>query len=342
MDFYNFINNFEENTSETTDVSGEYFDDSKLLDAYSRAVVSASKKASPAVVHITSHSLKQRGRGRAPNRPGTGSGFILSPEGFILTNNHVVNGASKIEVSLQDGRILMAEIIGKDPFTDLAVLRVYADELSFVSFGDSNQLQVGQLVVAIGNPYGFQYSVTAGVVSALGRSIRSDTGRLIDDIIQTDAALNPGNSGGPLVNSHGDVIGINTAIILPAQGICFAIGAGTAEYIVGKLMMNGRVKRGYLGIAGQFMQIPLRVIHYNKLKSSSGIKVENLQKNRHIVNQALKRGDIIVEFNGEPVTGIDRLQRLLNEDTIGKKATLGILRKGYKEEIEVVPGELAQ
>ena len=196
MNYLNFINDIDEHISDSVSAAEKLLTDNDLLDSYSRAVISASKKASPAVVHITSHGLRQRSRIRTPARPGTGSGFIISPEGFILTNNHVVSGASKIEVSLQDGRVLPVDVIGRDPFTDLAVLRVYADELSYVDFGDSNRLQVGQLVVAIANPYGFQYSVTAGVVSALGRSIRSDTGRLIDDVIQTDAALNPGNSGG--------------------------------------------------------------------------------------------------------------------------------------------------
>jgi S1-C subfamily serine protease len=233
-------------------------------------------------------------------------------------------------------------MVGLDPYTDLAVLKIYTDNLPHVSFLENAELRVGQLAIAIGNPFGFQCTVTTGVISALGRSLQSRSGRMIDNVIQTDAALNPGNSGGPLVDSNGMVIGVNTAVIKEAQGICFAIGAGTAEYIVGKLIMNGRVKRGYLGIAGQFMQIPLRVIHYNKLRSGRGVKVENLRKHRNIQNQALKRGDIIVEFNGEPVTGIDSLQRFLHEDTIGKKAILGILRKGYRQEIEVVPGELSE
>jgi S1-C subfamily serine protease len=222
----------------------------------------------------------------------------------------------------------------------LAVLKIYTDNLPSVSFLKNTELRVGQLAVAIGNPFGFQCTVTTGVISALGRTLQSRSGRMIDNVIQTDAALNPGNSGGPLVDSGGMVIGVNTAIIKEAQGICFAIGAGTAEYIIGKLIMNGRVRRAYLGIAGQFMQIPLRVIHYNKLQSASGVKVENLQKQKHINNDALRRGDIIVEFNGAPVVSIDSLQRFLNEDTIGRTSTLGILRKGLMQEIRVVPGEL--
>ncbi len=312
--------------------------DSGLLDAYSQAVISVTETVSPSVVNI---KVKKKARSRFGSTAG-GSGFIISPEGFIVTNSHVVEDSEHMEIELQDGRSYQADLVGLDPYTDLAVLKIYTENLSFVSFLEHTELRVGQLAIAIGNPFGFQCTVTTGVISALGRTLQSRTGRMIDNVIQTDAALNPGNSGGPLVDSNSRVIGVNTAVIKEAQGICFAIGAGTAEYIVGKLIMNGRVKRGYLGIAGQFMQIPLRVIHYNKLGSGSGVKVENLQKQRHIGNQALRRGDIIVEFNGSPVISIDSLQRLLDEDTIGKKATLGILRKGHKEEIEVVPGELAE
>ena len=312
--------------------------DSDLLDAYSQAVISVTDKVSPSVVNIKVH---KKTRSRFGSSAG-GSGFILSPEGFIVTNNHVVEDQEQVEVELQDGRTYMADLVGLDPYTDLAVLKIYTENLTHVSFMKETELRVGQLAIAIGNPFGFQCTVTTGVISALGRTLQSRTGRMIDNVIQTDAALNPGNSGGPLVDSNSMVIGVNTAVIKEAQGICFAIGAGTAEYIVGKLIMNGRVKRGYLGIAGQFMQIPLRVIHYNKLESGSGVKVENLRRQRQIGNQALKRGDIIVEFNGTPVISIDSLQRFLNEDTIGQKATLGILRKGRKQEIEVVPGELAE
>lgn len=313
-------------------------DDTHLLDAYSRAVIRATERVSPSVVNI---KVKKMARSRFGSGAG-GSGFIVSPEGFIVTNCHVAEESEHMEVELQDGRSYNADLVGLDPYTDLAVLKIYTENLPYVSFLKDVELRVGQLAIAIGNPFGFQCTVTTGVISALGRTLQSRTGRMIDNVIQTDAALNPGNSGGPLVDSGGMVIGVNTAIIREAQGICFAIGAGTAEYIVGKLIMNGRVKRGYLGIAGQFMQLPLRVVHFNKLNSGSGVKVENLLKQRHLGNQELKRGDIIVEFNGQPVTGIDSLQRCLNEDTIGKKATLGILRKGHKQEIEVVPGELRE
>ncbi len=311
-------------------------DDSHLLDAYSRAVVSANELVSPAVVHIRVRSKLPSMRGQSAG----GSGFIISPEGFIVTNSHVVENHELIEIELQDGRIFQADLTGTDPFTDLAVLKIYTDNLPCVSFHDNVDLKVGQLAIAIGNPFGFQCTVTTGVISALGRSLMSRSGRLIDNVIQTDAALNPGNSGGPLVDSNGRVIGVNTAIIREAQGICFAIGAGTAEYIIGKLIMNGRIRRGYLGIAGQLMPLPLRVIHYNKLGSVQGVKIETLQKKKGIDNHLLKRGDIVVEFNGLPVQGIDGLQRFLNEDTIGRPVILGILRRGFKQEVEVTPGEL--
>ncbi len=311
-------------------------DDAYLMDAYSQAVVSVTEKVSPAVVNIKVH---KKTRTRSGSQAG-GSGFIVSPEGFIVTNCHVAENNELIEVELQDGRSYTADLVGLDPYTDLAVLKIYTDNLPSVSFLKNTELRVGQLAVAIGNPFGFQCTVTTGVISALGRTLQSRSGRMIDNVIQTDAALNPGNSGGPLVDSGGMVIGVNTAIIKEAQGICFAIGAGTAEYIVGKLIMNGRVRRAYLGLAGQFMQIPLRVIHYNKLQSPSGVKVENLQKQKHIDNHSLRRGDIIVEFNGAPVVSIDSLQRFLNEDSIGGEITLGILRKGILQEVAVVPGEL--
>lgn len=313
-------------------------DDAALMDAYSKAVVTATDLVSPAVVHI-------KVRLKSPSRTGQGaggSGFILSPEGFIVTNSHVVENADNIEIELQDGRLFQADLAGLDPFTDLAVLKIYTDNLPYVSFHENSNLKVGQLAIAIGNPFGFQCTVTTGVISALGRSLKSRSGRMIDNVIQTDAALNPGNSGGPLVDSRGTVIGVNTAIIREAQGICFAIGSGTAEYIAGKLIMNGKVRRGYLGIAGQLMPLPLRVIHYNKLRSAQGVKIETLQKRKGIDNKLLKRGDIVVEFNGLPVKGIDGLQRFMNEDTIGSAVTLGILRKGIKQEVEVVPGELAE
>jgi S1-C subfamily serine protease len=314
-------------------------DDGYLLDAYSEAIIAATRMVSPAVVNIRISRLTQ-GRGRQ-HQPGGGSGFIISPEGFIVTNNHVAEGSSRIEVELPDGNVYEAGVTGLDPHTDLAVLKIYTSNLPHVSFRNS-PVRVGQLAIALGNPYGFQCTVTTGVVSALGRTLQTRSGRSIDNVIQTDAALNPGNSGGPLVDSRGGVIGVNTAIIYPAQGLCFAISAGTAEYIVSKLITEGRIRRAFLGIAGQYIPLPLRVIHYNKLDTASGVRVEHLEKSSRFDNHAIHKGDIIIQFNGEPVTGIESLQQLLDERTIGKKLEMGILRKGRKQMIKVVPGELME
>jgi S1-C subfamily serine protease len=333
---------FIENQSADESAIGAGVDDA-VMDSYSKSVIHASQKISPAVVHIKLQKAPAATRGRAP-QPGeqaaTGSGFIISSEGFIVTNSHVVSGARRIEVELPDGRSFEAQLVGNDPSTDLAVIRIYADNLSFVTLGHSNRLQVGQLVIAVGNPYGFQYSVTAGVISALGRSLQSGNGRIIDDVIQTDAALNPGNSGGPLVNSRAEVIGINTAIILPAQGICFAVASNTARYVVSKLLTEGRVKRGYLGIAGQIIKLPLRVINYNKLTVASGIQVHKIEADGAAYNAELQAGDVIIAFDGKPVESIERLHRLLYDQTIGRKIPLDILRKGFKQRIQVIPGEL--
>ncbi len=312
-----------------------------LMDAYSQAVIGASQKVSPSVVHITvQKAQKSTQKRRQPDSGGSGSGFILSSDGYIVTNSHVVSGTVSIQVDLQDGRSFKAEQIGDDPSTDTALIKIYADSLHHASFGNSQQLQVGQLVIAIGNPYGFQYTVTAGVISALGRSLRASTGRLIDDVVQTDAALNPGNSGGPLVNASGQVVGINTAMILPAQGICFAVASNTAEYVISKLFSTGRVRRGYLGIAGQNFALPIRVTNYNKLSQHSGIMVHDVETDGKAGNDSLKKGDVIIGFNGSEVSGIDDLHRILSEETIGIRRQLDILRKGEKQTIWVTPAEL--
>ncbi len=315
--------------------------DGQLLDAYSQTVVNVAQRVSEAVVQIKVNKAGRRTPRRGKAQPyGTGSGFIISTDGFVVTNSHVVHQAKKIQVSLQDGRQFTADLIGDDPATDIAVLQISADNLSTLSFGNSEALQVGQIAIAIGNPYGFQYSLTAGVVSALGRTLRSESGRLIDDVIQTDAALNPGNSGGPLVNSHGQVIGVNTAVILPAQGLCFAVASNLAQYVVGKLIIEGKVRRGYIGIAGQMIRLNQKVVNYHRLNVASGVLVQNIEADSPAYNAELKQGDVIVGFNQEKIASIDDLHRLLNEQSIGEKVELHVLRNRRKERVRVIPAEM--
>ena len=321
--------------------------DALLLDAYSNTVVNVAKKVSPSVVQIrvsgraaaTDQTPPQR-RGRGGETGGTGSGFIISTDGYVITNNHVVAGAATIEVMLPTGEELDATLIGRDPATDIAVLKIYADGLKAIRFADSKQLQVGQIAIAIGNPYGFQYSLTAGVVSALGRTLRSESGRLIDDVIQTDAALNPGNSGGPLVNANGDVIGVNTAVILPAQGLCFAVSSNLAALVAGKLIIDGRVRRGYLGIAGQLINLTERIKQYNQLTAKTGVMVASVEPDGVANNADLQTGDIIVGFGGQPVATVDDLHRLLTDATIGRTTQITVLRDGRQRGVMVTPGEM--
>ena len=316
--------------------------DSQLLDAYSRAVIDVVKEVSPAVVKIdvqfAPNPNDRGGRGQR-GASGGGSGFIFTPDGFILTNSHVVHGAKQIEVALPDGRRFESRLIGDDPDTDLAVIHVDGAHLPYVTLGDSTALQVGQLVVAIGNPYGFQYTVTAGVVSAMGRSFRANSGRLIDNVIQTDAALNPGNSGGPLVNSRGQVIGVNTAVILPAQGLCFSIPSSTASFIASQLMHNGRVTRSYIGLGGQDVPVHRRVVRFHKLQGDFGILAVQVEPDSPASRAGLREGDIIVEFDGTAVQRIDHLHRLLTEDRVGKFCDLVILRGTEKLTLTIVPQE---
>lgn len=304
--------------------------DAELLDAYSQAVVHAVELVGPSVATL------ERGSGR--EQQGHGSGFVFTPDGLILTNSHVVHGAPSLHVSLPDGRRMPATVIGEDPDTDLAVVRVPASDLPTAKLGDSRAIRVGQLVVAIGNPYGFQATVTSGVVSALGRSLRSHSGRLMDDIIQTDAALNPGNSGGPLVNSRGEVIGVNTAVISGAQGLCFAIAANTVVFVVGRLIRDGRIRRSHLGVAGQNVPIARQIVRFYDLQVSRGIRVASIEPDSPAARSDLREGDLVVGFAGQAVDGIDQLHRLLTEERGGVPTPLTVIRGTEKLVIHVTPG----
>jgi S1-C subfamily serine protease len=329
------------NTSTTADDGG-------LLDAYSSAVVNAVERVAPSVVKIDVANKRNgsdapAGRSRwRRSEQGSGSGFVFTPDGLILTNSHVVHGRGSISVLFADGQTHEGDIVGDDPDTDLAVIRVGATHLPSVRFANSKALRVGQIAIAIGNPYGFQATVTTGVVSALGRSLRAQTGRLIDDLIQTDAALNPGNSGGPLASTRGDIIGVNTAMILPAQGICFAIGSNTAQFVASRLIRDGRIVRGYLGIAGQNTPLPTPLARRLGLTTasgvqSSGIQVMNIEPNGPTDHTALTEGDIIVGFATQPITGIDDLHRVLAEDCIDRKTQLSVLRGQQLVQVDVTP-----
>jgi len=315
--------------------------DRLLLDAYSQTVTGVVRSVSQAVVHIqVIKHLRHPQTKKEVDQPGSGSGFIISSDGYIVTNHHVIEDATDIKAGFADGQLLNASLTGSDPSTDIAVLKVYGGDLRPLQLADSDALEAGQIAIAIGNPMGLQHTVTTGVVSALGRTLRAKNGRLIDDVIQTDAALNPGNSGGPLVNSDGKVIGVNTAVISAAQGLCFAVSSNLAAYIAGQLILKGRVKRAQLGIAAQPVNLSPRMIGANQLKTKTGIYVFEIQADIQANNNRLKIGDIIVEFEGQPVETVDRMHKYLQEDVIGKKITLGVLRQGRKEMITVVPGEL--
>jgi S1-C subfamily serine protease len=321
--------------------------DDGLLDAYSRAVIEAAERVSPSVVYIQVTGKRNRGRRSGPDEvTGNGSGFVFTPDGFILTNSHVVHDASKIEVALMDGRRFQAQLIGDDPDTDLAVIRITAPNLVPAQLGESQSIRVGQLVIAIGNPYGFQYSVTAGVVSALGRSLRAQSGRLMDGVIQTDAALNPGNSGGPLLNSRGEVIGVNTATILPAQGICFATSIDTAKFVAGRLIRDGKISRSYIGVAGQNVPIPRRIVRFYQLTVDTGVLLVSFESNgetngKHSAAKeaGLLAGDIVIDFDGYPIRGIDDLHKLLTDERIGRHTPVTVIRGVQKLSFVVVPKE---
>ena len=334
-----------EESGPDVEISANGHNDAYLLDAYSSAVTGAVERISPSVVNIEVHQKAGRTHSGEPReRQGGGSGFVFTPDGLILTNSHVVHDAVRIAVTLTDGRRMPASLIGEDPASDLAVIRLERpqfDEPGLVAavLGDSQKLRVGQIAIAIGAPYGFQSTVTAGVVSALGRSLRSYSGRLIDDVIQTDAALNPGNSGGPLVDSNGSVIGVNTATILPAQGICFAIGINTAKFVASRLLRDGRIRRSYVGLSGQTVPIHRRVVRFYDLQIESGALVLSLEDGSPAKKAGLREGDIIIALEGQAVAGVDDLHRLLTEVRVGISSSLTVLRGTDKLSLKIVPEE---
>jgi S1-C subfamily serine protease len=303
-------------------------------------VVSAVERVAPAVVNI---DIKQRMNSQRGPREvgGSGSGFIVTPDGFILTNSHVVHGATGISVNLPDGREYAAKLIGDDPDTDLAVIRIDGPNLMHVRLADSEKLRVGQLVIAIGNPLGFQASVTAGVISALGRSMHAQSGRLIDNIVQTDAALNPGNSGGPLVNSAGEVVGVNTAMIRPAQGICFAIASNTAKLVAGWLIRDGRIRRSYIGVAGQNVPIHRRIVRFYNLPLENAVLVVSVEKDSPAAKADLREGDLVIAFNNHPIGSVHDLHKMLVAEQIGARSNITIMRRTERLEVPITPAESA-
>lgn len=315
--------------SESADVPE---DTAPLLDAYSTAVTGAFQRAHGAVVHLEVKTAKDDARGG-----GSGSGFFISPDGYLLTNSHVVHGATAISVSLADGRRVAGDLIGDDPDTDLAIVRVSASDIDYLPFADSDAVLPGQIAIAIGSPMGFQQTVTAGIVSGLGRSLRSASGRLIDNIVQTDASLNPGNSGGPLVNTRGEVIGVNTAIIRPAQGICFAIASNIARWVAGWLIKDGNVRRSFLGVAGQNVRLLRKLVRHYRLETETGVLVAHLEPNSPAGTAGLFEGDIIVSFDDTPIGSVDDLHKALTGPRSSQFNTLGVLRGSERLRVTVTP-----
>jgi len=311
------------------------FSDDYLFDDYSRAVTRAVDTVAPSVVTIEVSGRKSERRGGSPEATASGSGFVFAADGLLLTNSHVVDGASTVGVTLPDGRECGADVVGHDPDTDIAVLRITASDLVPVTFGDSRRLRPGQLVIAIGNPYGFAHTVSAGVVSALGRSLRSRSGRLIDHVIQTDAALNPGNSGGPLVTSDGAVVAVNTAIIAGGQGLSFAVPVSTVMTVMPALLRDGRVRRGYLGLAGQHVPLLRRVSRFHRLTQKAAVLVTSVEAGGPAAAAGVRAGDLIVSFDGQSVESLDDLHRALTEARIDRAARLKVLRGVELVEIDV-------
>ncbi|MEM9329432.1 MAG: trypsin-like peptidase domain-containing protein [Bacteroidota bacterium] len=304
-------------------ISEKQNEDEELLDAYSQTVSGVVEQVAPSVVRIDIQTKGRRGR----NAGGSGSGFVISSDGLIVTNSHVVEHAHRLKVLFNDGHEAQAEIVGMDPDTDLAVIKPYAaNGTAALTIADSHQIKVGQIAIAIGSPLGFQTSVSAGVISATGRSLRSSSGRLIDDVIQTDASLNPGNSGGPLLDSNGRVVGVNTALINRAQNICFAIAANTMQFVVGQLINDGRVRRGYLGIAGQTVPLHQQVIRHFKLSTENGIRITSVESQSPAQKAGIREGDLLIAFDHQPINGIDDLHQLLSGDSIGKTFILDVIR----------------
>ncbi len=320
-------------TEDTAGVAAPRAPDSEILDAYSHTVMAAADTVGPAVVRVQTRTANRR-----PS--GVGSGVVISPDGLVLTNSHVVHGAKEVRLLDAEGRVMDARRLGQDPDTDLALVRADSTQnLPHAALGDSKRLRRGQLVVAIGNPLGFESTVTAGVISALGRSLRARSGRLIEDVIQTDAALNPGNSGGPLVSSRGQVIGINTAIIMGAQGICFAVASNTAQFVLGELIRHGRVRRGYIGVSAQTTAVPRRHARHAEIDNELGAMITALEPNGPAALAGLMTLDTIVRADGQAVTGVDDLIRLLNTERIGRSIAIDVLRRGSLLSFELKPLE---
>jgi S1-C subfamily serine protease len=326
-------NEFFSNPSTERHASPPFPPEASLLDAYSQAVIEAVRRAGPAVVHIEAQG--EQGRG------GRGSGFLISPDGLVMTNSHVVHGASKLRVQTSDGRVSRADIVGDDPDTDLAVIRIDLPELPYLHFADSGDVRVGQIAIAIGNPFGFDNTVTAGIVSALGRTFPSSTGRLIDNVLQTDAALNPGNSGGPLLDTRGRVIGVNTAIIAAAQGICFAIGSKTAEFIASWLIKEGHIRRAFIGVAGQDAPIHERVARFHKLRQRSGILVHTVEAGSAAAQAGVEPNDLLVWLDHEELRSVHELHRLLVLREPNRRSRLTVLRRHELVHLWITPSEKA-